>query len=113
MTQQPLKFRRDLTQQEIDGILEQRRQGKTNKQVADYFGASIHTVKNLCNVHGLFTQAESTVRSVDSQAMRLKRQIPKDTRTFTSRLFGDPLPGRSALDRYQSAYGLSQTEGQS
>lgn len=26
-------------------------------------------------------------------------RMPQDTRTLTARFFGDPLPGRSALDR--------------
>lgn len=30
---------------------------------------------------------------------RLRASIPKDTRDFTQRFCGDPLPGRSALDR--------------
>lgn len=30
---------------------------------------------------------------------RLLREIPKDTRDLTARICGDPLPGRSELDR--------------
>jgi hypothetical protein len=30
---------------------------------------------------------------------RLQRAIPVDTRDLTGRFFGDPIPGRSALDR--------------
>lgn len=30
---------------------------------------------------------------------RLFASLPKDTRSFTARAMGDPLPGRSALDR--------------
>jgi len=29
----------------------------------------------------------------------IRRLIPEDTRDLTGRIFGDPLPGRSALDR--------------
>ena len=29
---------------------------------------------------------------------RLVKEIPEDTRSVTARLFGDPLPGRSALE---------------
>lgn len=36
-------------------------------------------------------------------AMRLKALIPADTRDFTARLMGDPLPGRSALDKRRAA----------
>ena len=31
--------------------------------------------------------------------MRMMAQIPNDTRDITGLIFGDPLPGRSALDR--------------
>lgn len=30
-------------------------------------------------------------------------EIPRDTRTLTERIFGDPLPGRSAFDRRAEA----------
>lgn len=34
---------------------------------------------------------------------KLKLAIPDDTRTITGIVFGDPLPGRSALDRRNTA----------
>lgn len=40
---------------------------------------------------------------VRADAERLMAQIPADTRTVTARLFGDPLPGRSALDQRGAA----------
>ena len=36
-------------------------------------------------------------------ALEQLKRIPPDTRDLTGRLMGDPLPGRSALDRSQSA----------
>lgn len=39
---------------------------------------------------------------VKEQAERLMEKVPDDTRDFTARLMGDPLPGRSALDRRAS-----------
>ncbi len=33
------------------------------------------------------------------QLSRLKAAVPADTRSITGRIFGDPLPSRSALDR--------------
>lgn len=33
---------------------------------------------------------------------RLAREIPEDTRDLTARMFGDPMPGRSALSRRAS-----------
>lgn len=47
---------------------------------------------------GLFiSKAKAVAR--DAEANRLKALIPDDTRHVTGRMFGDPLPGRSALDR--------------
>lgn len=37
--------------------------------------------------------------SVHQHAAALAAQIPVDTRSFTGRLLGDPLPSRSALDQ--------------
>jgi hypothetical protein len=37
--------------------------------------------------------------AVREDAIRLMAAIPADTRNLTQRIFGDPLPGRSALDR--------------
>jgi hypothetical protein len=42
----------------------------------------------------------SSGRGADESALRLMEMIPPDTRDLTARLFGDPLPGRSALDAY-------------
>ena len=36
-------------------------------------------------------------------AKKLLRQIPPDTRNLTARIAGDPLKGRSALDKEQAA----------
>lgn len=41
-------------------------------------------------------------RRLNDEAARLLRQIPADTRGVTAYLCGDPLPGRSALDRSAS-----------
>lgn len=38
-------------------------------------------------------------RDVEAQARKLMEFIPDDTRNLTARICGDPLPGRSALDR--------------
>ena len=38
-------------------------------------------------------------RSAREDAVALIAEIPSDTRNLTGRMFGDPLPGRSALDR--------------
>jgi hypothetical protein len=44
----------------------------------------------------------STARNhtlVRTQAERLMSMVPRDTRNITQRAFGDPIPGRSALDQ--------------
>lgn len=49
---------------------------------------------------GLTTDRNHTL--VRTQAERLMSQIPQDTRNMTQRAFGDPIPGRSALDQMRS-----------
>ncbi len=38
-------------------------------------------------------------RITPEEAEAVLRTVPMDTRSITGRMFGDPLPGRSALDR--------------
>lgn len=42
--------------------------------------------------------------NIETIAARLA-EIPADTRNLTARIFGDPLPGRSALDRQHERRG--------
>jgi hypothetical protein len=42
-------------------------------------------------------------RPTPAELRALARAIPPDTRDVTARLCGDPLPGRSALDRREEA----------
>ena len=46
-------------------------------------------------------------RLSDADAERALATVPPDTRSMCARLFGDPLPGRSALDQKQGANGVS------
>jgi hypothetical protein len=39
---------------------------------------------------------------INAEWLRQMASFPEDTRTLTGRLAGDPLPGRSALDRRQT-----------
>lgn len=41
--------------------------------------------------------------AVKADAERAFAQVPPDTRDLTARIFGDPLPGRSALDQREAA----------
>ena len=47
--------------------------------------------------HGVLPQDFRRVKP--EEAARAIASVPKDTRSFTARVFGDPLPGRSAYDR--------------
>ena len=38
-------------------------------------------------------------RPTEADVRAIQDTVPRDTRNFTARVFGDPLPGRSALDR--------------
>lgn len=40
---------------------------------------------------------------MEAEWKRQMAEIPDDTRDLTARTFGDPLPGRSALDRKHSS----------
>lgn len=50
-------------------------------------------------------------RRVSEQApmQKINMNAPPDTRNFTQRLLGDPLPGRSALDRSKKQHASSNT----
>jgi hypothetical protein len=44
-------------------------------------------------------RGEREVKPDPREVARLKAAIPQDTRSTTGRVFGDPLPGRRAIDR--------------
>lgn len=48
---------------------------------------------------GKFHFGDTTSEQVKRDAERRLREVPPDTRDLTARICGDPLPGRSALDR--------------
>lgn len=48
-------------------------------------------------------------RKVKDDAEALKAKVPADTRELTERICGDPLPGRSVLDRMGGTYTPSWT----
>jgi len=49
--------------------------------------------------------ADAPTRSAKLEAQRQLAHLPADTRDLTARVFGDPLPGRSALDKLSSDIG--------
>ena len=48
--------------------------------------------------HALPVYHSASHRRAERDWERLVKEIPEDTRSVTARLFGDPLPGRSALE---------------
>lgn len=42
-------------------------------------------------------------RPCEAEIRRIQDGVPRDTRSFTGRSMGDPLPGRSALDKQRAA----------
>ena len=49
------------------------------------------------------TQHVTKNNQAERDWLRLVSLIPKDTRDVTARIFGDPLPGRSAFDQKQQS----------
>lgn len=58
-------------------------------------------------------KAPNTPRHIpDAEALAVLRTIPSDTRRPIERLMGDPLPGRSALDKKRASEGVSLDNSQ-
>ncbi len=98
-----------------------KREGLTYTEIAKRLGSTYSTVRRALDAHYARKQRERArerrenpkppsdkpARNTESMLSRLKREsdfiklaaeIPKDSRSVTGRLCGDPLPGRSALD---------------
>jgi transposase-like protein len=73
----------DVIRWRIDGAFRAHKSGKPASHVSPM-------------VYSKFSQAD-----ID----RLLRTVPRDTRSMSARAFGDPLPGRSALDRKRQSAG--------
>lgn len=70
-----------------------RRHGKSVAQISAELGFSPYTIYN-------WTKGMGVSRTVPERFAHFERPaLVKDTRTVTGILCGDPLPGRSALDR--------------
>lgn len=67
---------------------------KKRKRTAEQIAARGQGKKD----HPFVFKADMTP-TVRRDAERLMDEVPADTRDITARTFGDPLPGRSALDR--------------
>ncbi len=117
-----------LSEAEIAEARQMRSEGMTWTALARRFGCASDTVKRALDpafrqrrAEGIKAARENRQRSVEMprgrpanfvisegtavarDAARLMELVPKDTRSLTARLFGDPLPGRSALDQRKAS----------
>lgn len=80
--------------------MELREMGWTYRRIADALGMSTSGVDYLLNPTRRTTKTDTLNVGPTAEELRERfRAIPKDTRDLTSKICGDPLPGRSALDR--------------
>lgn len=92
-----------------------REQGMPWEDICEYFGAKMTEVRGMVDPAWLQRRRDynrtyqeevrKKTEGGDTDNLRfsrhideMKRRIPQDTRGLTARMFGDPLPGRSALD---------------
>ena len=112
-----------LTLEQIEEARELHARGWTFRRIGERLGCAFHTVKRVLDpdyavkrriavrearqirepsLPRKTAQESATAVSVKEDAAARLAEIPKDHRSLTGRLFGDPLPGRSALDRRQA-----------
>jgi len=76
--------------------------GKSYREISEALGVSETSVRRMVGTLEVYRAANygQAERADDkAAAKKLLRQIPPDTRSLTARIAGDPLKGRSALDR--------------
>lgn len=78
----------------------------TYRALATRFGCSRETISHLFTddfskppVGPAGVQHKAMRERIEQDAREHLSNLPEDTRDYTQRFFGDPLPGRSALDR--------------
>ena len=107
---------RKISDETKEAIRDLRARGMTWLDISNRFGVSYTTARCICDPVYAANEAERrrrwTIRH--EQKMELQRAqaagkpkeylppVPRDTRDLTARIMGDPLPGRSALDRMRN-----------
>lgn len=95
---------RKLTDAEIRLARRWHSEGRDYYDLAAMFGASRHIVRMAIDAEyaerrKTLTTKNNRKRPPEPRVVRPQEiAIPRDTRGFTARICGDPLPGRSALD---------------
>jgi IS30 family transposase len=94
-----------LTPDEIHTARLLRREGKTIEQIARHLGRSRETISEACKGLARIVIQDVHVVSVPEHVLTERDQrLARQPRDLTAAIAGDPLPGRSALDRLQSRH---------
>jgi DNA-binding CsgD family transcriptional regulator len=104
-----------ITDDQINRMRQLRAEKLSYERIAEMLGVGSETVRR--HISPKFRETPHRPRSAPSRIYVVReelgltqaeyraarRRIPEDTRDLTGQLFGDPLPGRSALDQRQGA----------
>lgn len=84
--------------EEIQRLIDLRREGRTYADIGEALGRSKHSIVcKAANIRPMIVEQSQKPRQAIPAARPMSR-----SEAFTSRLFGDPPPGRSALDQRAS-----------
>lgn len=84
--------------EDIRKLIELRREGRTYANIGEVLGRSMHSIVcKAANIRKMIVEQPQKPHQVIAVARPMSR-----SEAFTSRFFGDPPPGRSALDQRAS-----------
>lgn len=96
----------ELSQAELLYIRRRGAAGQSITGIARCLGRNRDVIARIMKEMGLIKNANPFDWKPSAEELREKlRSIPRDTRDLTGKLCGDPLPGRSALDRGEAMHG--------
>lgn len=93
-----MTFKKILTDEKIELAIEMVNNGSQPKMVAKALGVSYGYLRERVRLYKINSGQLADSRLGAFRQPPLAKQ-PKDTRSYSDRLQGNPLPGRSALDR--------------
>lgn len=97
-----MQHNQKMTPELLEQVQTMRDEGLSYDKISRQIGMHRETVRKwIEGMHGQgrVREFDHILPQVKEDARRLHKLVPKDTRSLTGRIFGDPLPGRSALDR--------------
>lgn len=106
-------MRHAFTEADAESVRTMRAQGMSWHSLSRVWGCSEETVRRLIDLEYRERRADryrpvhmrqprnygNPSRMTSAEAARVLDTVPQDTRSLSAKLMGDPLPGRSALDR--------------